>query len=171
MAHKIHHKETQRFRAWEIISLLALLIVLTLYRLYTTIGQTGVEQELFLLKASLILVTLGGLLTFLLSIRLVLKVDGNQIKYQYYPLHYRKQKIAWEDVEDYEVVDLPFTAQLNGWALHYGERIFSANRRAGLRLYLRDGQRLFISCKNPEALRKVLQQRQEAQNLKVETEA
>lgn len=108
------------------------------------------------MKSMLILLILGGALAYLLSIRLELKIDDEKIRYRYYPLHFRRKKIFWSEVADCEVVVFPLSAQLNGWGIHFGEQMISVNHYAGIRLVLKNGERLFISCKDPEALRDIV---------------
>ncbi len=150
------HKEVQRFRRWEIILPLVLLLLLTLFHIYESAFILDFQTEAQLWKGLLALLLLGGTLVYLLSIRLVVKADTGKLKFQYYPIHRKKQKIYWDEVEQLEVLNLPLSVQLSGWGVHLGERMFCVTPGAGIRLYLKNGQKLFISCKDPEAIAQVL---------------
>lgn len=95
----------------------------------------------------------------MLSIRLVVKADTGKLKFQYYPFHRKKQKIYWDEVEQFEVLNLPLSVQLSGWGVHVCERTYCVAPGTGIRLYLKNGQKIFISCKNPEAVAQVLRSR------------
>ncbi|HKK79109.1 MAG TPA: hypothetical protein VJ933_05740, partial [Phaeodactylibacter sp.] len=134
------------------------LVLFLVYQAYKGLTNATPESQLILLKSVFFLLLLLGVLAYLLSIRLSVKVDEKKIKYQFFPLHYKKQKIYWEEVESYEIVNPPLPTQLSGWGVHFWERMFCVNRNAGLRLQLKDGQRIFISCKSPSTLDKTLRQ-------------
>ncbi|MEQ8705060.1 MAG: hypothetical protein RIC19_14135 [Phaeodactylibacter sp.] len=154
------YKEVQRFRRWEILLPLFLLLLFTIYNIYESAMLWDFRTEAHLWKGVLALLILGGVLTYLLSIRLLVKVDTEKIKFQYFPLHRKKQKIYWDEVAHYEVLNLPLSVQLSGWGVHVGERMFCVKPGSGIRLHLKDGQKIFISCKDPEAIAQVLRTRE-----------
>jgi hypothetical protein len=154
------HKEVQRFRRWEILLPLVLLMVFTIYNIYESTMLSDFRPEAHFWKGVLALLLLGGTLAYLLSIRLLVKVDAEKIKFQYFPVHRKKQKIYWEEVERCEVLNLPLSVQLSGWGVHVGERMFCVKPGSGIRLHLKDGQKFFISCKDPEAVAQILRERE-----------
>ena len=154
------HKEIQRFRRWEILLPLLLLMGFTIYNIYESMMLPDFRPEAYFWKGVLALLLLGGTLAYLLSIRLLVKVDPEKIKFQYFPVHRKKQKIYWDDVEHFEVLNLPLSVQLSGWGVHVGERMFCVKPGSGIRLYLKDGQKIFISCKDPEAVAQIMHDRQ-----------
>lgn len=160
MSNQRQHKEVQRFRRWEILLPLVLLLMFTLYNVYESAVVLDFRPQAAIFKGLLALLLLGGTLAYLLSIRLLVKVDEEKIKFQYFPLHRNKQKIYWTDVAQYEVLNLPLSVQLSGWGVHVGERMFCVAPGSGIRLHLKNGQRIFISCKEPEAVAEILRARE-----------
>ena len=98
------HKEVQRFRRWEILLPLVLLMIFTIYNIYESTVLSDFRPEAYFWKGVLALLLLGGTLAYLLSIRLLVKVDAEKIKFQYFPVHRKKQKIYWEEVDRCEVI-------------------------------------------------------------------
>lgn len=155
---KTQFKEEQRFRRWEVFALLVVLMISASYH-FVELYLSGVYESYFLtLQYALITVIIAGPLAYLLSIRLILKIDEEGIKYQYFPWHYRKHKIKWEEIEHFEFINTPVLAELSGWAVRLGtwERMFSVSGRTGLSLSLKNGEQLFIGTKHPEELKDAL---------------
>lgn len=160
MPNQHQHKEVQRFRRWEVLLPLVLLLLFTIYNVYESAVVLDFQPQAAVFKGLLALLLLAGILGYLLSIRLLVKVDEEKIKFQYFPLHRKKQKIYWSDVEQYEVLNLPLSVQLSGWGMHVGERMFCVAPGSGIRLHLKNGQKVFISCKEPEAIAEILRARE-----------
>lgn len=155
---KILYKEEQRFRRWEVFALLVFLMIGSSYHYIELYISGGYDVGLLTLQYSLIAIILTGALAYLWSIRLILKIDKDGIQYQFFPLHYRKHKVKWEEIESYEFIDTPTSAELSGWAVRLGtwERSFTVSGRTGLSLTLKDGQQLFIGTQHPEGLKATL---------------
>ncbi len=157
---KTIYRETQRFRRWEVLGLLLLLLLVTSYHFVELQLAGRYDDGSLWLQYALVFLIVGGFLFYLFSIRLILKIDEDKIRYQFFPLHYKKHKIRWDDVEECEVIDTPAATELSGWAVRLGtrERMFSVSGRTGLCLTLKDGQQLFIGTKHPERLKKAIQE-------------
>ena len=156
---KAIYKEVQRFRRWEVFALLAFILLASTYHLLERAWNNSFDHHYLLLQYALIFLLAGGALAYLLSIRLFLKIDDKKIKYQFYPLHYHKQEVEWEEVEECKVVDMPISAELSGWSVRIGtgERSFSVSGRRGLMLYLKDKRQLFIGSKQPSKLKAAIE--------------
>ncbi len=155
---KLKFKETQRYRHWEVIALLAILSLGTAVRLVVTTvsGEAASNGNLFLgifLLASLVLT-----LAYFLKVRMKVKVDKKGVKYSIYPWQNSKQKIRWEEVENFEIVELPEQAALSGWSVQYGSRTrgWNMGKNRGLRLDLRNGEHYFLSIENLDDLEDIL---------------
>ncbi|MCB0572776.1 MAG: hypothetical protein KDC66_23570 [Phaeodactylibacter sp.] len=155
---KTCYKEVQRFRRWEIIALLLFLLAGTTYHFFKLNGESTYNQSLLALQYVLIVLFIGGSLAYLISIRLVLKIDDKKIRYQFYPWHYRKHEVRWEEVDSCEVLDTPAAAELSGWSVRVGtwERSFTVSGRRGLLLSLKDGRQLFLGSQHPGQLREIV---------------
>ena len=155
---KTCYKEEQRFRRWEVFALLAMLMIGASYHFIDLYLSGGYDLFLLTLQYALVAIILTGALAYLWSIRLVLKIDKESIQYQFFPLHYRKHKLKWEEIEHLEFIEMPVSAELSGWAVRLGtwERMFSVSGRTGLSLSLKNGQQLFIGTQHPEELKEAL---------------
>ena len=153
------YKEVQRYRRWEVISLLLILLAWTSYHFIELYLYGGYSEKLLILQYSLIFIVLSGALIYLWSIRLILQVKKDGLFYQFYPLHYRKQKVKWSIIEELEIIDTPMMAELSGWSIRLGtsERMFSVSGRTGLSLSLKNGRHLFIGSKEPEKLKAAIE--------------
>lgn len=155
---KTQFKEEQRFRRWEVFALLVVLMISASYHFAELYLSGTYETGPLTLQYTLITIILAGTAAYLWSIRLILEIDKEGIRYQYFPRHYRKHKIKWEEIEQAEFIDTPVLAELSGWAVRLGtwERMFSVSGRTGLSLRLKNGQQLFIGTQHPEELKDAL---------------
>lgn len=147
-------KEIQRFRSLDVFILLGLFAVGLIYR--AILGFLGwdhaaASESTYLLFAFLTI----ALFVYYFSIRLITVIDQKGIKYQFYPLHFRKHRIYWEEIDDLQVVDMPLQAALTGWSVRFsGEKRFSVTgRRSGLSIRLKNGEAIFLGTRHPEELR------------------
>lgn len=155
---KTIYKEEQRFRRWEVIALIVLLLIGTSYH-FAELFISGVyDSGPLLFQYALIAIVLVGALAYFLSIRLIVKIEKEGIRYQYYPWHYKKHLVKWEEIKNVEFVDTPLPAEWSGWAVRLGtpEHTFSVSGRTGLSLDLKDGQQLFIGTQHPDELKAAL---------------
>lgn len=152
---KVTYKENQKFRKWDMILLLLVLISGVGYRLAQSL-LIGADNNTAMM--GLVLLSLVGLLLYALNVRLRTKVTTKGIQFQYFPLHYKSQKIAWNQIQACEIIETPLVAQLSGWGINNSlqERAFSLSGRTGLRLTLNSGEKIFIGTQNPKRLFKVM---------------
>lgn len=149
--------EQQRYRKWDVLGLLTFFLIYSVIRFVDGI----LTENSFLISISLLSFTISSvILIYLFSIRLILKIDDQKISFRYHPLHLKKYKIKWDEVEDYQIVHTPISAEYSGWAVRYargdGEQMFSVSGRRGIWLQLKDGRRFFIGSKHLNELREAL---------------
>lgn len=156
---KLKFKETQRYRHWEVIALLAILSLGTAIRLIVTLLSDHPKNEDGLLLGAFLLGSLLIALFYFLRLKLEVKVNRKGIKYSIYPWLSRKQKIKWEDVKSFELVDLPEPAALSGWSIQYGVLTHGCDmgNHRGISLGLRNGERYFLSIDDLEELEDILE--------------
>ena len=155
---KLKFKETQRYRHWEVIALLAILAVGTLIRLVTTIVSGGTENGSNLLLGIFLFISLLSILIYFLNVKMKVKVDDKGIKYSIYPWQKSKQKIKWEEVANFEIVELPEPAAMSGWSVQYGSRTrgWNMGNHRGLSLDLHNGEHYFLSIDRLDDLENTL---------------
>lgn len=155
---KLKFKETQRYRHWEVIVLLAILTAGTAIRLVvTTFSGSSTGNNNFLLGIFL-LVSLALILGYFLKVKMEVKVNRKGVKYSIYPWQTNKHKIKWEEVDSFEIVDLAEPAALSGWSVQYGSRMrgWNMGNHRGLRLYLHNGESYFLGIDNLDDLEHTL---------------
>lgn len=157
---KSKFKETQRFQNWGVLGLLAVLTLGTTIRLGASIISGAESQSHNIILGGLLLVSLLAILAYFIKVRMKVKVNEKGIKYSIYPWQSNKQKISWEEVKNYEIVDLPQQAALSGWAVQYGmhSRGWNMGSNRGLHLELRNGECYFLSIKNLDELEDTLEE-------------
>jgi len=159
MMKKIEYKEKQRFRSWDVYLLLGFFFVGLIYRAVGSFAGWWEASPSNSVAAYLLFATLvGGLMAYYYSIRFFTVINEKGIKFQFYPLHRKKRKISWEEVEDCRVVKVSPQAALTGWAVGFLEekRFSVTGRRSGLALDLKDGEHVFIGTRDPESVKKVV---------------
>ncbi|MCB0630705.1 MAG: hypothetical protein R2824_31665 [Saprospiraceae bacterium] len=155
---KIKFKETQRYRHWEVIALLAILTLGTAIRLTYTAIVGGQGQLSNLTMGSLLLISLLVAMIYLLKVKMIVKVDKKGIKYSIYPWQNSKRRIHWEEVDQFEIVDLPEQAAMSGWNVQYGSSLrgWNMGNRRGIRIDLRNGEHYFLGVNDLDQLEDTL---------------
>lgn len=150
MATKILREE-QRCRSLNIFLMLLLFILLTvgaLVKSFFVQSEGLITSYPFLI---LVLLALGGITWFLLyRVKMEINVSKKGLNLRHYPMHPKKLKIKWDEVDDYEFVDTSDAAQWKGWDVHFstfGEQYYSLCGRTGMRIHTKDGDHIFIGSK------------------------
>lgn len=155
---KLKFKETQRYKHWEVIAILAILTLGTAFRLVATAISDTVSDDGNLMLGIFLLVSLVLMLVYFLKVKMKVKVNDKGVKYSIYPWQHSKQKIKWEDVSNFEIIELPEHAALSGWSIQYGSRLrgWNMGNPRGIRLDLRNGEHYFLSINNLDDLENIL---------------
>ncbi len=153
------YSEKQQFRAWDVLLLLGFLMVGLTYRFVEQNFWSETEAALTWGIYLVLVISMGFLLFYLWTLRMNVQMTHKHVKVQYFGWNTEKVKIKWKDVENCEVVNTNLLSQLNGYNIHFGsENFYSLCGRNGLLLTLKDGERVFVGCKNTEELKEVLKQ-------------
>lgn len=155
---KIKFKETQRYRHWEVIALLAILTLGTATRLVYTAVAGSQGQFSSLTMGIFLLISLLVAMIYLLKVKMKIKVSEKGIKYSISPWQNSKRKIRWEEVDQFEIVDLPEQAALSGWNVQYGSTLrgWNMGNRRGMRIDLNNGEHYFLGVRNLDELEDTL---------------
>ncbi len=153
---KVKFKEERRFRNWEFYMLLGFIIVGAMYRVLeqflfveaTSWSAVGVFAGIAFVAASIIYL--------IYRIRLVTVVSKKGIRYQLYPLHSKKRKLNWDQIEEYRVVDTPAKNRFSGWNIYYNtdSKTYGFGETRGLYVKLKDGENLFLGIESKSDLEK-----------------
>lgn len=151
-------KEEQRFRCWDLIGALLLLGAAALFRLTQVIWNGYALSSSQVLAGLLVLFVISLCLLYFFKARMATKIDERGIRFKFFPWHFRKRQIGWDEIDSYQWEDLPFSAALSGWGVNYGtfEQVFSLSGRHGIHLKLKNGEELFIGTAHLQEMREVI---------------
>lgn len=150
-------KEKQRFRDWEVLGLLAFFIIALTYKFIDQQWIHPVSNSMSIIAYLLLLLPLAGGLWYLLSLRLSVKVTDKYISLKYSPLHTRKQKILWEEIEECEILKPLSRAVLSGWNISFNhEKKFTLSGRTGLHLKTKGGEEIIIGARKCNELERAV---------------
>lgn len=153
---KLAFKENQRYRRKEVFIVILFFMVVMVYRFIEQhFINPQVEPSISLPLFLLILLGLSLIFGYYSSIRLVTVINEKGIRYQYFPWHYKKQKICWKEVKNLEIIETSLVAELSGWAVNFNSlgQYFCVGRQRGVLITLKTDKQIFIGTKNPELLK------------------
>ncbi|MEZ4886317.1 MAG: hypothetical protein R3E32_16395 [Chitinophagales bacterium] len=150
-------KEKQSYQKGKIM-LLAIITMLVSGFFIQLFISTPYDKTAVLFGGLVCVGYLAGITFYLWRLQLKTIISNKKIKYQYSPLHNKKQTIKTKEIQDYQVVKTPLLAKLSGWDVQFNtmEHVYSLSGRTGLELILKDGQHIFIGTKKPIVLKDAL---------------
>lgn len=158
MAQKIF-KEKQRFRDWEVFALLAFFILALTYKFIDQHLISPTANAMTLGSYLVFLTPLIAGLVYLWSLKLSVTITDKHISLKYAPLHTKKHKIKWDDIEECEVLKTSPTAAWSGWKVSFNhEKSYSLSGRTGLHLKTKQGEDIIIGVKKCDELKKAVRQ-------------
>ena len=155
---QIKYKDTQRLRRWDIMILIASLIVAGIMGLVQVLKSDQPNRNL-LLVTSLGILILSGLFYYINSIRFIARYNEKSIKLSMLPVGTVKRKIKWDDVVTSEIVELPNESKWNEWNALFSS-LTKLNSRSGntcLHLTLKNNEEINIGCSDPKQLEQFVQ--------------
>ncbi|MCB0705333.1 MAG: hypothetical protein KDC34_08490 [Saprospiraceae bacterium] len=153
------YKETSRYKGPFFYGVTGLLLILTSIRLFQLLFLSNQIQTGEIIFSVLILGGLSGLLWYVTSLKMKLSITEKGIDYKLSPLHSRKKRIPWEEVESCEIVKTPILQQYQGGNITFNhEKRFSANGRNGLQIRTKDGDVYFLGSNRLQELKKTIEQ-------------
>ena len=99
---------------------------------------------------------------FIFSIQLKTTIGINGIRYRFYPFQFKTTFIQWHQLNDAYIREYNSLYEYGGWGIRYGlpktgkALNTSESCNKGLQLQFKDGKLLLIGTKNPEAIKKIL---------------
>lgn len=156
---KLKFKEERKFRNWEFYAIFGLIILGASYRLFEHLYTQAIINSWIVLGYSSIILISGLLIYLFKTVKLVTVVSKKGIKYQLYPFHLKRQKIKWEDIEDYKIVKLRDNSRWSGWNVNFNSdhRRFGLGESAGLFVNLKSGENVFIGVESDQELKKSME--------------
>ncbi len=148
-------REEQRFRQIWIWFLILGIAALMWYSAFTQIIQRRPFGENPAPNSLLIIfwVLFGlGLPVLFFSIRLITEVRLDGIYIRFFPFHFSSKKIAFQDLQSFEVRTYNALREYGGWGIRYGPqgKAYNVGGNRGVQLVLTDGKRILIGSQKPE---------------------
>jgi hypothetical protein len=156
--------EIQRFRikwAWAAVIAMNGLFVYAIAQ-QVILGKpfgTKPAPDIVLILAEVFLLLL---LFFILSIRLKTSYNEEGISYRFFPLQFKPVFIYWHELSDAYIREYNSLYEYGGWGIRFagskhGKAInTSESCNKGLQLQFKNGKRLLIGTKDPEAVQKIV---------------
>jgi hypothetical protein len=100
-----------------------------------------------------------GLPVLIFSVRLITEVRSDAIYLRFFPLHLSFHKIAFEELQSFEVRKYNALREYGGWGIRYGPqgKAYNVGGNRGVQLVLQDGKRILIGSQRPEEFLAALQ--------------
>jgi len=100
---------------------------------------------------------LGGTFYLLNRTRMKVSINKKRIKFKVKPFHQKARSIAWNEVEDCQIVRTNQAQQWQGGNIHLpGEMFISLVGRNGLSIKTKSGKQYFIGCADVDGLEDAL---------------
>ena len=146
----LKYREVQRFRDLSILGVLTLCFGGLLFKVFA--GSPNFAECLLFLSV------VGTAIAAFLSIRMETVIDKKGIRYQYFPLHHKKQKISWKEVDSVKVIDTPIVDELSGLNVNFtaNKKYCTSTRNKGMEIKLTNGERIFIGSHKIDRLQSFL---------------
>ncbi|MCO6496363.1 MAG: hypothetical protein J5I50_01745 [Chitinophagaceae bacterium] len=162
MEDSILFKESQRFRQWWLMLILAGVNGLFLYGIYTQIIKGEPFGDKPASNGGLIMGEIVTLIVTLLilSLRLntLIKDDGIYVKF--FPFHLKYNHYSWNDLLKCYIRKYSFV-EFGGWGIRYGlgdkGMAYNTSGNIGLQLMLTNNKKILIGTHKPEELKNILQ--------------
>jgi hypothetical protein len=154
--------ERQQFRQWW---LRLMLIAVNAYLIYGMINQVF-NSEVFgnkpVSNTGIIIITaLIFLLSFsILFARLETEIKPDGIYYRFLPIHFKSNRILWENISESYVRKYNPIADYGGWGFRLGlfgnGKALNTSGDQGLQIVYNNGKRLLLGTQKPEEIKTVL---------------
>jgi len=157
---KVNFKETQRYQNKIVLIVLGIACAIAIIAGIALLlaPQPQIENAFFFFVLA---IAIRALMWWLMKLKLSIAITNKCIKFKFFPLHAKKHTIAWDDVENCEIIKAPEAAQWSGLNISYShERRYTLNGRNGLAIKTKNGENFFIGCRDIMGLTQALNEMQ-----------
>ena len=140
--------EIQQFRQkW----LWAILVTVTAVSIYFSVINQGLQSGI------LVLLLMSPILIGLYKAKLVTKIGGNKLRYQFYPFHLTEREISLDETK-IEVKEYSPLLEFGGWGLRWrpGKIAFSVSGSKAIRINSDEGREIILGTQKPEEVKEAL---------------
>lgn len=150
-------RECQRFRQWWLWLILigANIPLLWAWWQQSKAGAPLDPGDLLLGNGILLLV-----IFLLLGLRLDTEIRNDGVYVRFFPFALRLKRYGWEEIEKAYVRPYKPLLEYGGWGIRYGRKgkALNVSGNMGLQLELKNGKKLLIGTRKPEALQAVIEE-------------
>lgn len=147
--------EKQRVKSPVILGALITLLAYSLFLFGREIYFNQFTQPIVLFLLGVAIAVFALAIWLVSRIKLKLDVTTKAIHYKMSPLHSKKKKIKWDEVETCKVIESPKGVHMHGSNMKFWyEKKFTLSGRNGLALITKDGDRYFIGTQETSELKK-----------------
>lgn len=157
---KRYFEEKQRMNQWFIWVVLLLLNGITAVAVYVQIIEKHPVGNNPMSNVGLIIlsVLMVALTVFILSVRLETQIFSDHITFKLSPFHVKTRIVKHEELQSIEVRKYNPILEYGGWGLRgFGKNVaYNISGNQGIQLELKNGKRILLGTRNPDAVREVL---------------
>lgn len=157
MARKIF-KEKQRVKDPLLLGAFIALLIYSLFLFGRELVINGFANAtpIILLACAILVIAVG--LWILVRLQLNVTVTRKGINFKMSPLHNKKKRLRWDEIEEVEVIETPKMADMHGGNMKFWyEKKFTLSGRNGISVITKDGERFFIGTRETADLKKSIQ--------------
>lgn len=145
--------ETQRFRRWWLLFsvIVFLIIAVVLIPIFFYDAEFDQNRQRSLLVGGISCVVL---VVFMLITRLETAITQTGIQYQFFPFHWKKHQLTWEEIEDIKVITYSPLKDYGGWGYRLkrnGDKALNVSGNQGIECKLKSGKIILFGTKDPQA--------------------
>ena len=157
-------KEIQKFNQkwlWILVIVSSLIPLSTLgYRLYKqvilgeTYGGKPMTNSDLIIGFVIVCVVFFLVIVLFSAVKLTVCIDRFGIEYRFFPFQLNFKKIAWDEIENYEVIKYRPLTDYGGYGVRYGfkGKAYNVRGNMGLQLTLKTGKKILLGTQKPTEL-------------------
>lgn len=152
------YHETQYLRNnrifWIVIPMIIIIAAVNISLVYQSSSNQGISYLI-----ALILVCFSMLFIFLTKLNV--EIDSIGITYQFFPFHFSKKSLAWDEINRAYIRQYDPLIEYGGWGIKgwkKSNKAINIKGKVGLQLELKSGNRLLIGTSNEKEMQQFLDQ-------------
>lgn len=147
--------EKQRIKDPLLLGAFVALLAYSLFLFGREIFMNSFENPVVLTLLGVAVLVFGFGMWIVFHVRLKVDVTKKGITYKMSPLHTKKKKIKWDEVETCKVIETPKVAHMHSGNMKFWyEKKFTLSGRNGLAVITKEGDRYFIGTRETTELKK-----------------
>ncbi len=147
--------EKQRIKDPLLLGAFAALLAYSIFLLGREIYINGLSNAIPIALLGFAVLVVGFGFWVLIRLQLKVAVTNKGINFKMSPLHTKKKRINWDEVEECKVIETPKVAHMHGGNMKFWyEKKFTLSGRNGIAVITKDGDRYFIGTRETADLKK-----------------